>query len=50
MPIYSVNFDVRYFNGCKFIEADDVEDARRKFDQIPCEKLIEDTDDVAAEI
>jgi len=47
---YRILFDIRHYNGCIEIQANDADEAEKKFDQIPCEQLLAHTNDVAAEI
>jgi hypothetical protein len=45
-----VLFDVRYHNGCLDIEARTREEAEEKVGPIVCETLVEQTNDLAAEV
>lgn len=50
MPKFRIDYDVRYINGQVEIEAADEAEARKKFDTIPVEDLVEKSVEVVAEI
>jgi hypothetical protein len=45
MATFTFNYDVRYYNGCITVDADNLDEARTKFDHIHTTTLLDGTTD-----
>lgn len=50
MATFEIYFDVRFYNGSIEIDAENAEEAERKFHEIPIDTLLEHTNNSDADI
>lgn len=50
MPKFDVNYDIRHYNGTISVEAEDEDAAQYLVENMPIDKLVEHTCDVAVDV